>query len=179
MASRTIFEIDCGPEVHRIEIRDGKPHLLDHPDIDMLEAFTAFGAEPPECLLWVRRWKGAWYEQAALHGLTPPIGRYVDLDLNANLDHLPWSDRNALPTLAGTGTVTVVPGGYRVFAWPGPDEYMDDEREEWVSDQDLSKHFLALLKLAGDHGIGHVFLNNDGFTIPGLPVFPPTSGDDG
>jgi hypothetical protein len=180
MTSRAIYEIECGPEIHEIEIRDGKPHMLNH-DEDMLEAFIAFGAEVPECLQWVKRWTWRWHEEAVLHKLTPAAGRHTNLTLDANLLHLPYPDRKNLDygdvgIGRDTGTVFHMHGGWLVFAWPGPAEYMDDEREEWVEDNGFSQEFLTLLKLAGDHGIAYVFLHEEGAIIKGLPVFELTSG---
>jgi hypothetical protein len=45
----TMHEGEC--IAHRIEVRDdGSVHVLDHPDLEMLIAFSAFGAKKPECL---------------------------------------------------------------------------------------------------------------------------------
>jgi hypothetical protein len=53
-----VVEVLCGEEMHRVELRDdGTARMLDHDlDEEMVAAFTAFGAKPPECLLVQRRW---------------------------------------------------------------------------------------------------------------------------
>jgi hypothetical protein len=173
MTSRAIYEVECGPEIHEIEIRDGKPHMLNH-DEEMIEAFTAFGAEVPECLLWVKRWKWKWHEEAALHGLAPPLARYAELILYATRHHVLRIDIETIKTRVGDGTVSSVPGGWMLYALPGPPEYMDDERRDYCEQVGLSEHAFNLLKYAGDRGFTYVLLAYDdeaGWTIPDLPRF--------
>jgi hypothetical protein len=55
MAS-VVVDVLCEGETHRVELRDdATAEMLDH-DSAMVEAFTAFNAKPPECLLVTRRW---------------------------------------------------------------------------------------------------------------------------
>jgi hypothetical protein len=54
-----VLTIPCGGEEHRLEIRrDGTIHPLDH-DANTLAAFTAFGADPPECWKQIALWHDA------------------------------------------------------------------------------------------------------------------------
>jgi hypothetical protein len=49
----TSFDVLCGGAHHSIKIgTDGRVYLEDHEDIDMLRAFSAFGAKRPECLVY-------------------------------------------------------------------------------------------------------------------------------
>jgi hypothetical protein len=51
--------IPCGDQIHRGVIhRDGTMTLAEHPSIDMLKAFTAFGAAPAPCLRRLEEWEG-------------------------------------------------------------------------------------------------------------------------
>jgi hypothetical protein len=52
-----VLEKRCSKSTHRIEIhRDGTIKLLNH-DVDMLKAFTAFGAKRPRCLRVLEDWQ--------------------------------------------------------------------------------------------------------------------------
>jgi hypothetical protein len=57
-----ILEVECGGETHRVRIEpDAKGRLLvvrmlDH-DNQTVEAFAAFGANPPQCLTIARLWR--------------------------------------------------------------------------------------------------------------------------
>jgi hypothetical protein len=50
--------ISCGGEVHEAELtRDGELRLLNHPSIEMMQSFIAFGAKKPPCLEGWEVWK--------------------------------------------------------------------------------------------------------------------------
>jgi hypothetical protein len=62
--ANVILTLPCGGEEHRLEIkRDGDIRLRDH-NRSTLEAFTAFGAEPPWCLIAANEWEQALGEVA-------------------------------------------------------------------------------------------------------------------
>jgi hypothetical protein len=58
---KVTIEVPCGGQTHRVEITDGKMHLLDHDpeNVTMIEAFTTFGAKPPHegCLELLMNWQ--------------------------------------------------------------------------------------------------------------------------
>jgi hypothetical protein len=58
---RTIIEGECEGEIHRIEIVDSIPRLLDHTDeqVAMVASFEAFGSEPhpASCFRLLRMWQ--------------------------------------------------------------------------------------------------------------------------
>jgi hypothetical protein len=169
-----IFEIECGPEIHRIEIRNGKAHMLDHNETT-IEAFTAFGAEEPECLHWVRRWPWMWFDLLVKAGFVPDILRSGEHYIRINSKHLPPNDRMMLGVLKGDPDVFSFPpgagpGGIIVYAYPGP-KHMRSERSTWVEEHDLSEEMLNILELAGNHGVAYVLFDDEGFTVPGLPLF--------
>jgi hypothetical protein len=48
---KIIIPIECGGEPHEAELtREGELRLLNHPSIEMMQSFIAFGARTPECL---------------------------------------------------------------------------------------------------------------------------------
>jgi hypothetical protein len=52
------MRIRCGDTIHTAEIRpDGTMVLPDHPSLDMMRAFTAFGAAPAGCLQRLETWQ--------------------------------------------------------------------------------------------------------------------------
>jgi hypothetical protein len=73
---RAIIEITCSGETHRIEVSGVKARMLNH-DETMVEAFTEFGAEAPECLRFVRYWKLDPLEAAMT--LAPPCDEATHL----------------------------------------------------------------------------------------------------
>ena len=176
MTSRIIYEVECGPEIHRIEIRQNKAIMLDHSE-KTVKAFAAFDAPVPECVHWVERWQWMWHDIAGVERLTPPIGRYTDLILEANWRHVPDEDWQALNDIASVGSFTAavskIPAGLILYALPGPPEYMEEERREWIEENELTEHTSNLLKIAGEHGIAYVVLSEHGHVIPDLPLFDP------
>jgi hypothetical protein len=48
---KIIIPIECSGQTHEAELtRDGELRLLDHPSIEMMQSFIAFGAAKPACL---------------------------------------------------------------------------------------------------------------------------------
>ena len=86
------FDIGCGDETHEIEFEWGKPPLLKNHNVEMLQAFTAFGAEKPECLWWLEHWNRVFDGR----GTRTPVAQLRDLlDESAFarlfMEALPWN----------------------------------------------------------------------------------------
>jgi hypothetical protein len=78
MADSVILKLPCSGTAHRLRIHwDGRLEMLDH-DEDMIQAFTAFGATTPECLLAASEWRDAWPTEQGL-ALPVRLGRAMQL----------------------------------------------------------------------------------------------------
>lgn len=88
-----ILDIRCGGETHEVEVELGKPMVLKDHNMDMLQAFTAFGAAKPDCLWMLEHWNRA-HDRYDWHNMPGYVlrdllddSRFTDALLNA----LPWN----------------------------------------------------------------------------------------
>jgi hypothetical protein len=61
-----ILDIRCGDEDHEVEVELGKPMVLRDHDLRTVQAFSAFGAEKPDCLWMYEHWARAFEPFAAI-----------------------------------------------------------------------------------------------------------------
>jgi hypothetical protein len=116
-----IISVRCGNHVHRIGVRtyeherDARFEMLDHPDTQTIEAFAAFGADPPGCFKAVKllnaavsayrkakgEWWGIqWYESFGdapieLEGVTSATARTKAEDWAAAVDYVRFIEEQA------------------------------------------------------------------------------------
>ena len=87
------LDIECGGETHEVEVELGKPMVLKNHNMEMLQAFTAFGAEKPECLWFLEAWDRTHdqYDWRNMPGYIL-LGLFNDSRFrDALLNALPWN----------------------------------------------------------------------------------------
>jgi hypothetical protein len=116
-----IIKVRCGGEVHRIGVetyegpRDARFTMLDHPDLETILAFKAFGAAPPPCFRVVEllqevvntyrtgkdAWTGVqWYESFGdtpiqLEDVTSVKARVLAEDWTSAADYIKYIEEQA------------------------------------------------------------------------------------
>jgi hypothetical protein len=163
--NRIVLTVDCEGHKHTATIEDRKLRLDNH-DEETLDAFTTFGAKPPECYELLQMWRRDPVALLRVLAILPakPDGLYHYLD--ASTAHITEEDSRVLENLADGEWY--ISREYGWWVWIDVDN--ETKQQQTLRDLGLSESFINLVRYAADNYCWWLLLDQDGTNIDPLPL---------